>query len=57
MQNQQMRERKVRGKLVVRIKKYTEFLDNPETIYQILARAEDEVEEEEEKRRMGATKC
>lgn len=57
MQNQQMRERKVRGKLAVRIKKYTEFLDNPETIYQIMARAEDEVDEEEEKRRMGATKC
>lgn len=57
MQNQQMHERKVRGKLAVRIKKYTEFLDNPETIYQILARAEDEVDEEEEKRRMGATKC
>lgn len=57
MQNQQMRERKVRGKLAVRIKKYTEFLDNPETIYQIMARAEDEVDEEEEKRRMEATKC
>lgn len=56
MQNQQMHERKVRGRLAVRIKKYTEFLDNPETIYQILTRAEDEVDEEEEKRRMGATK-
>ncbi|ARB11514.1 hypothetical protein CB7_40 [Pectobacterium phage vB_PatM_CB7] len=53
MQNQQMQERRVRGKLAVRIRKYTEFLDNPETIYQILARAEDEVEEGEEKRRMG----
>lgn len=57
MQNQQMQERKIRGKLAVRIKKYTEFLDNPETIYQILARAEDEVIEDEDKRRKGATKC
>lgn len=50
MQNQHMQERKIRGKLAVRIRKYTEFLDNPETIYQILARAEDEVIEEEERR-------
>lgn len=58
MQNQQARERKVRGKLAVRIKKYTEFLENPETIYQILARAEDEVDKEEEQRRqVGETKC
>lgn len=57
MQNQQMQERKIRGKLAVRIKKYTEFLDNPETIYQILARAEDEAIEDEDKRRKGATKC
>lgn len=57
MQNQQMQERKIRGKLAVRIKKYTEFLDNPETIYQILARAEDEVEEDEEKRREAKSKC
>uniref|UniRef100_UPI003D38E17D hypothetical protein n=1 Tax=Escherichia coli TaxID=562 RepID=UPI003D38E17D len=57
MQNQQMQERKIRGKLAVRIKKYTEFLENPETIYQILARAEDEVIEDEDKRRKGATKC
>ncbi|AFH20924.1 hypothetical protein CL97_gp040 [Cronobacter phage CR9] len=57
MQNQQARERKVRGKLAVRIKKYTEFLENPETIYQILARAEDEVDEEEAKRKMGAVEC
>ncbi|QQG33347.1 hypothetical protein [Pectobacterium phage PcCB7V] len=57
MQNQQMQERKIRGKLAVRIKKYTEFLDNPETIYQILARAEDEVEEEEEKRQEVKSKC
>ncbi|AFH21205.1 hypothetical protein CR3_gp040 [Cronobacter phage CR3] len=57
MQNQQMQERKIRGKLAVRIKKYTEFLDNPETIYQILTRAEDEVIEDEDKRRKGATKC
>lgn len=57
MQNQQMQERKIRGKLAVRIKKYTEFLDNPETIYQILARAEDEVIEDEDKRRKGASKC
>lgn len=57
MQNQQMQERRVRGKLAVRIKKYTEFLENPETIYQILARAEDEVDEEEAKRKMGAVEC
>lgn len=57
MQNQQMQERKIRGKLAVRIKKYTEFLDNPETIYQILARAEDEAIEDEDKRRKGASKC
>lgn len=57
MQNQQMQERKIRGKLAVRIKKYTEFLDNPETIYQILARAEDEAIEDEDKRRKEATKC
>lgn len=57
MQNQQMQERRVRGKLAVRIKKYTEFLENPETIYQILSRAEDEVDEEEAKRKMGAEKC
>lgn len=57
MQNQQMRERKVRSKLAVRVKKYTEFLDNPETIYQILARAEDEVEEDEEKRQEAKSKC
>lgn len=57
MQNQQMQERRVRGKLALRIKKYTEFLENPETIYQILARAEDEVDEEEAKRKMGAVEC
>lgn len=57
MQNQQMQGRKIRGKLAVRIKKYTEFLDNPETIYQILARAEDEAIEDEDKRRKEATKC
>lgn len=57
MQGQQMQERKIRAKLAVRIKKYTEFLDNPETIYQILARAEDEVEEEEEKRQGVKSKC
>lgn len=57
MQNQQMQERKIRGKLAGRIKKYTEFLDNPETIYQVLARAEDEAIEDEDKRRKGATKC
>lgn len=51
MQNQQMQERKVRGRLVSRIKKYTEFLENPETIYQILARAEDEVEEADSKQK------
>lgn len=57
MQNQQMQERRVRSKLAVRIKKYTEFLDNPETIYQILARAEDEVDEEEQKRLEIKNKC
>lgn len=50
MQNQQNQERKIRGKLATRIKKYTEFLDNPETIYQIMCRAEDEVEEDDRKR-------
>jgi|AGFT01.1.fsa_nt_gi hypothetical protein len=50
MQYQQNQERKIRGKLVTRIKKYTEFLDNPETIYQIMCRAEDEVEEDDRKR-------
>ncbi|WWT49256.1 hypothetical protein [Escherichia phage vB_EcoM-LTH01] len=39
------RERQVRSRLVCRIKKYTEFLNNPETIYQIMCRAEDEVDE------------
>lgn len=57
MQNQMMQERKVRGKLAVRIKKYTEFLENPETIYQILCRAEDEVDEEENKRQETPGKC
>lgn len=50
MQNQQTQERKVRGKLASRIKKYAEFLDNPETIYQIMCRAEDEVEEDDRSR-------
>lgn len=39
-----------RGMLAHRIKKYTEFLDNPETVYQILCRAEDEADEAKEKR-------
>ncbi len=56
MQNQQMFDRKVRGKLALRIKKYTEFLENPETIYQILARAEDEVDEHENKIKEAAQK-
>lgn len=38
------RDRVLRGRLVVRIKKYTDFLNNPETVYQILARAEDETD-------------
>lgn len=50
MQKQQNQERKVRGRLVRRIKKYTEFLDNPETSYQIMCRAEEEVEEDDRKR-------
>lgn len=48
MQNQQATERKIRGKLANRIRKYTEFLENPETVYQILCRAEDQVKEDEE---------
>lgn len=47
MQKQQIRERKIRARLATRILKYTKFLENPETIYQIMARAEDEVEEDE----------
>lgn len=50
MQYQQGQERKLRGMLARRIKKYTEFLENPETIYQIMCRAEDEVEDDDRKR-------
>lgn len=49
MQNQQGAERKIRGSLAMRVKKYTEFLENPETLYQITCRAGDEVEEREMK--------
>lgn len=57
MQNQQQGERRIRGKLVVRIKKYTEFLENPETVYQILSRAEDEaIATEEERKQMRERK-
>lgn len=50
MQNQQMQERKIRGRLAMRVKKYTEFLENPETLYQITCRAEDEVFEADRKK-------
>lgn len=50
MQNQQSVERKIRGRLAMRVKKYTEFLENPETLYQITCRAEDEAYEMELKR-------
>lgn len=59
MQNQQHMERVIRGRLAVRVKKYTEFLDNPETLYQITCRAEDEAEEirlEREKRKAEKNK-
>ena len=57
LQNQQQAERRIRGKLAVRVKKYTEFLENPETIYQILSRAEDEaIATEEERKRMRERK-
>lgn len=55
LQNQQTRERKIRSRLAIRIRKYTEFLENPETIYQILSRAEDEVDEEEAKNKTGVS--
>ena len=58
--NSVARDRKVRGALASRIKGYTHFLDNPETIYQILARAEDDVDEKEEKLarlKSSAVKC
>lgn len=45
------RERKVRSKLVVRIKKYTEFLQNPETVYQIISLAEDQVDADEKSKK------
>lgn len=45
------RERKIRSKLVVRIKKYSEFLQNPETVYQILCLAEDQVDADEKAKR------
>lgn len=55
---------RTRGALARRIKKYTEFLDNPETIYQILCRAEDEAEDAREKQKAwkerlnrGSVKC
>lgn len=47
------RERKIRGRLINRIKEYTEFLENPETLYQIIERAEDEVDEREKKQSKG----
>lgn len=47
MQGQQKMERKIRGRLAMRVKKYTEFLENPETLYQITCRAEDEAYESE----------
>lgn len=50
MQDQQGVERKTRGRLAMRVKKYTEFLENPETLYQIICRAEDEAYEMELKR-------
>lgn len=56
MQNQQMDARKVRSKLAVRIRKYTEFLENPETLYQITCRAEDEVDEDNRKKIEAAIK-
>ena len=51
----------VRAALAARVKKYTEFVDNPETIYQIVKRAEDEAEEkeqaaEERRKQKGASK-
>lgn len=55
---------RTRSMLARRIKKYTEFLDNPETIYQILCRAEDEADDAKEKqdamrerRKQGEAKC
>lgn len=56
MQRQQEMERKTRAKLLLRIKNYTKFLGNEETIYQILARAEDEVEEDIEAARQKKAK-
>lgn len=50
MQQQQVRERRVRARLVIRIRNYTKFLENEETIYQIMCRAEDEADEEEQKK-------
>lgn len=55
MQQQQVRERKVRGRLVTRIRNYTKFLENEETVYQIMCRAEDEVDEDEQKKNNTAT--
>lgn len=57
LQNQMAQERKVRSKLAGRIRKYTEFLENPETIYQILCRAEDEVDDDAGKKLKRADKC
>ncbi len=47
VQDTMLRERKVRAKLTGRIKKYSEFLENPETAYQIISRAQDEVDQDE----------
>lgn len=47
VQDTMAREKKVRAKLTLRIKKYSEFLENPETAYQIISRANDEVDQDE----------